>query len=93
MHKTKFKNSLRNSIAKNQRSNIMYASELNDKGKGSPTKKKIKKSSNNAMILNYINRNIRDDSTALKNPGKFYNGLFNDMMKNYTKANIKPSKK
>ena len=93
LHKTKFKNSLRNSIAKNQRSNIMYASELNDKGKGSPTKKKYKKSSNNAMILNYINRNIRDDSTALKNPGKFYNGLFNDMMKNYTKANIKPSKK
>ena len=79
---------VKNSINKNQRSNFM-ASELNDRGKDTNlSKKKIyRKSNNNVMLLNYINRNIRDDSAVLNNPGKFYNGLFNDIMKKYTKVN------
>ena len=67
-------------------------SELNDKGKGVySSKKKIKgKFNNNTNLLNYINKNIKDDSDVLNNPGKFYGGLFNDIMKKYTKVNIKP---
>ena len=54
----------------------------------------IKENNNtNDMLLNYVNRNIRDDSAVLNNPGKFYNGLFSDIMKRYTKANIKPIQK
>ena len=37
------------------------------------------------MLLNYININIRDDSAVLNNPGKFYGGLFNDIMRQYNK--------
>jgi hypothetical protein len=75
---------------KNQRSNLMD-SELNPEGKESNIGKKklIRKSNNNITFMNYINRNIRDDSAVLNNPGKFYGGLFNDIMKKYTKANIK----
>ena len=75
---------------KNQGSNLM-ASELNPEGKESNIGKKklIRKSNNNITFMNYINRNIRDDSAVLNNPGKFYGGLFNDIMKKYTKANIK----
>ena len=92
----KLRNSkIKNSIAKNQRSNFYSSSELNDRGRGSITKKKINRKTNNndSTLLNYVNRNIRDDSAALNNPGKFYNGLFNDMMKKYSKANIKPIQK
>ena len=39
--------------------------------------------------MNYVNRNIRDDSVVLNNPGKFYNGLFSNIMKNYPKGSIK----
>ena len=79
---------VKNSINKNQRSNFMD-SELNDRGKDTNLSKKKthRKSNNNVMLLNYINRNIRDDSAVLNNPGKFYNGLFNDIMKKYTKVN------
>jgi hypothetical protein len=92
----KLRNSkIKNSIAKNQRSNFYSCSELNDRGRGSINKKKINRKTNNndSTLLNYVNRNIRDDSAALNNPGKFYNGLFNDMMKKYSKANIKPIQK
>ena len=82
---------IKNSFFKNQKNNFMN-SELNDKGKGVySSKKKIKgKFNNNTNLLNYINKNIKDDSDVLNNPGKFYGGLFNDIMKKYTKVNIKP---
>ena len=82
---------IKNSFFKNQKSNFMN-SELNDKGKGvNNSRKKIKgKFNNSTNLLNYINKNIRDDSDVLNNPGKFYGGLFNDIMKKYTKVNIKP---
>ena len=85
---------VRNSINKNQGSNFM-SSELNDKAReNNNSKKKInRKSNNNFMLLNYINQNIRDDSAVLNNPGKFYNGLFIDMMKKYSRVNIKPFQK
>ena len=71
------------------------SSELNDKAReNNNSKKKInRKSNNNFMLLNYINQKIRDDSAVLNNPGKFYNGLFNDMMKKYSRVNIKPFQK
>ena len=73
-----------------QRSNLKMT-ELKDKGKENNTgKKKINKKSNkNVPLLHYINRNIRDDSAVLNNPGQFYNGLFNNLMRRYTKANFK----
>ena len=82
------------SFRKNQRSNFMN-SELNDKKRQSAAaRKKINRKSNkNIILLNYINRNIKDDSDVLNNPDKFYNGLFNGLMKRYTKANAKPFQK
>ena len=83
------------STNKNQRSNLL-ASVINPEGKESNIGKKklIRKSNNNNItFMNYINRNIRDDSAVLNNPGKFYNGLFNDIMKKYSKINIKQFQK
>ena len=78
---------------KNQKSNLM-SSELNDNRKESNIgKRKLYKKSNNITFMNYINRNIRDDSAVLNNPEKFYNGLFNDIMKKYNKVNIKQFQK
>ena len=82
---------MKNSFFKKPKINYM-ASELNDKGKGvNNSKKKIRgKMNNDTNLLNYINQNIKDDSDVLHNPGKFYGGLFNDIMKKYSKVNIKP---
>ena len=82
-------NKLKSVYPKNQKSNLI-AFELNDKGNhNNITKKKITRKSANDNFLNHINRNIRDDSAVLNDPGKFYNGLFNGLMKKYTKANFK----
>ena len=48
-----------------------------------PKKAKIKKKSDE-FLLDYVNRNIRDDNAVLHNPGQFYNGLFNNIMKKVT---------
>ena len=83
---------MKNSVFKNQKSSFMN-SELNDRGRGAfNSRKRVrgKIGNNNANLLNYINKNIRDDSDVLNNPGKFYGGLFNDIMRKYTKVNIKP---
>lgn len=85
--------SVKNIIPKNQRSNFI-SSELYDRDKGNNnSKKKIIKKNNNTNLLNYINQNIQDDNDVLNNPGKFYGGLFNDMMKKYSRVNIKQFKK
>ena len=83
---------IKNSVFKNQKSSFMN-SELNDRGRGAfNSRKRVrgKITNNNANLLNYINKNIRDDSDVLNNPGKFYGGLFNNIMRRYTKVNIKP---
>ena len=83
---------LQNSSIKNRRCNLTI-SELNEKNKGNYySTKKInrinKKNNNQSYLLSYINKNIKDDSVVLHEPEKFYSGLFNDMMKNYSKANV-----
>ena len=80
---------IKNSIPKNQRSHLM-ASELNEQNKGNiySTKKINRKNMNRSPLLNYINKNIKDDSVVLHDPRKFYNGLFNNIVKKYSKANI-----
>ena len=83
---------LKNNIPKNQRINLM-TSELNEKGILFWKKKINKKSNFNDIFLNQITRNIRYDSIVLNDPGKFYNGLFNGLMKKYTKANFKQFQK
>ena len=84
---------IKNFIPKYQRSNFIV-SELNDKEKGNNnSRKKIIRRNYNTNLLNYINQNIQDDNDVLNNPGKFYGGLFNDMMKKYSKVNIKQFKK
>ena len=62
---------------------------LKQRNQESLKKKIIKKNNNSENLLNYVNRNIRDDSVVLNNPGKFYNGLFSNIMKNYPKGSIK----
>ena len=85
---------LKNSIHKMHRNNLMISLQ-NEKGnhENNSTKKKIyrksNKSNNNDVFLKQVTRNIRDDSAVLNDPGKFYNGLFNGLMKRYTKANFK----
>ena len=82
-------NKLKSVYPKNQK-NILMNSELNDKGTpNNIVKKKINRKSANDNFLNHINRNIRDDGEVLNDPGKFYGGLFNGLMKKYTKANFK----
>ena len=82
-------NKLKSVYPKNQK-NILMNSELNDKGTpNNIVKKKINGKSADDNFLNHINRNIRDDGEVLNDPGKFYGGLFNGLMKKYTKANFK----
>ena len=80
---------IKNSIPKNQRSNLM-ASEFVNKNKENiySTKKINRKNMNYSPLLNYINKNIKDDSVVLHDPRKFYNGLFNTIVSKYSKANI-----
>ena len=82
---------IKNAFPKHQRSTLLK-SEV-EKGRDTNIGKRKVNKRNNNTILNYINRNIRDDSAVLYNPGKFYNGLFNDMMKKCSKVNPKQFQK
>ena len=78
-------------------------SDINDKSsvinqKKSSNLKEVIKSSNsipkrrktlkkNDEFLDYVNKNIRDDNAVLNNPGKFYNGFFNTIMKKVINQN------
>ena len=55
-------------------------------------KSRIKKK-NDEFLLDYVNKNIRDDNAVLNNPGKFYNGLFSNIMKKVTIKNNIQNKK
>ena len=87
-HNDKFKNS----FTKNKRS-IFTIPELYEKNKSKNystnkiTRINKKNNSNQSHLLNYINKNIKDDSVVLHEPEKFYSGLFNNIMKKYSKAN------
>jgi hypothetical protein len=54
----------------------------------SMTKKERLKKKNDEFLLDYVNKNIRDDNAVLNNPGQFYNGLFSNIMKNATVKKI-----
>ena len=61
-----------------------YSSFCNSIPKRGKTRKK-----NDEFLLDYVNKNIRDDNAVLNNPGQFYNGLFNNIMKKVTIKKIK----
>ena len=65
-----------NSKYKDIGSNSSLNNSLIKKGK---TKKK-----GDELLLDYVNKNIKDDKAVLNNPLKFYNGLFNNIMKKVT---------
>ena len=48
-----------------------------------------KRKNNDEFLLDYVNRNIKDDNAVLNNPGKFYNGLFGAIMKKVNKGKMK----
>ena len=65
-----------------------YSSCIHSVSKKSRIKKK-----NDEFLLDYVNKNIRDDNAVLNNPGKFYSGLFNNIMKKVTIKNNIQNKK
>ena len=74
---------------KTKKSNIINIDDLNDSSLNSSSNNFIarrgktkKKNNDNEFLLDYVNRNIKDDNAVLNNPGRFFNGLFNGIMKN-----------
>jgi len=47
-----------------------------------------RKRNNDAFLLDYVNRNIKDDKAVLNNPDKFYNGLFGAIMRKVNKTKM-----
>ena len=67
---------------------IINIDDLNDSSQNSSSHifiakrgKTKKKNNDNGFLLDYVNRNIKDDNAVLNNPGRFFNGLFNGIMK------------
>jgi len=50
-----------------------------------------KRKNNDEFLLDYVNRNIKDDKAVLNNPDKFYNGLFGAIMKKINLSKMKQS--
>ena len=69
--------------------NIMKKSDQNILSSNSSDSTPRRKKNNDAFLLDYVNRNIKDDNTVLNNPGKFYNGLFGAIMKKVNKGKMK----
>ena len=59
----------------------------NSSSNSSPKKRK----NNDEFLLDYVNRNIKDDKDVLNNPDKFYNGLFGAIMKKVNQGKMKQS--
>ena len=92
MAKTRKESNIMNKLKKE--SNIINKLRKESNIANKEKKKLIRKSTNmNFIILNKINKNIRDDSAVLNNPDQFYNGLFHGLIRKYTKANYKPFQK
>ena len=76
----------RKSLIQTKKSNNINISDFKDSSQNSshcnsiPKRGKTRRK-NNDFLLDYVNRNIKDDNAVLNNPGQFYNGLFNDIMK------------
>ena len=81
---------IKETIPINKKSHSIIPTEMNPRDKGNyySTKKIFRKNNNHPNLLNYINKNIKDDSVVLHDPEKFYSGLFNNIMEKYSKANI-----
>ena len=50
-----------------------------------------KRKNNDEFLLDYVNRNIKDDKAVLNNPDKFYNGLFGAIMKKVNQGKMMQS--
>ena len=61
--------------------------ESNNSSDSTPKKRK----NNDEFLLDYVNRNIKDDKAVLNNPDKFYNGLFGAIMKKVNQGKMKQS--
>ena len=61
--------------------------ESNNSSNSTPKKRK----NNDEFLLDYVNRNIKDDKAVLNNPDKFYNGLFGAIMKKVNQSKMKKS--
>ena len=86
------------------KSKFNMISDIHDKSSGINMVKKVdqitqsnnssdstpkRRKDNDEFLLDYVNRNIKDDNTVLNNPGKFYNGLFGAIMKKVNKGKMK----
>ena len=61
--------------------------ESNNSSNSTPKKRK----NNDEFLLDYVNRNIKDDKAVLKNPEKFYNGLFGAIMEKVNQGKMNQS--
>ena len=75
----------KSSIIPANKNNSRYKDISRDSSLNNSMIKKLKyKKKNDEFLLDYVNKNIRDDNAVLNNPGKFYNGLFSNIMKKVT---------
>jgi hypothetical protein len=72
--------------------NIMKKSDQNIQSNNSSDSTPKRRKDNDEFLLDYVNRNIKDDNAVLNNPGKFYNGLFGAIMKKVNKGKMKQIK-
>ena len=96
LEKTEFKNSFKNNLIsliqdKNIGTNTKKSTKIKESSKHTSSSiPKIKpKKNNDEFLLDYVIKNIRDDSNVLNNPRKFYNGFFSTIMKNVNIEKIK----
>ena len=69
----------------NIKKKVDQITQSNNSSDSSPKRRK----NNDEFLLDYVNRNIKDDNAVLNNPGKFYNGLFGAIMKKVNKGKMK----
>ena len=77
---------------KKNRSRLQDSSKISSNTNSLVKRGKTRKK-NDDFLLDYVNKNIRDDNAVLNNPGQFYNGLFNNIMKQVTIKKTKKSPK
>ena len=69
--------------------NIMKKVDQITQSNNSSDSSQKRRKNNDEFLLDYVNRNIKDDNAVLNNPGKFYNGLFGAIMKKVNKGKMK----
>ena len=65
--------------------------ESNNSSSNSSHSSPKKRKNNDEFLLDYVNRNIKDDKDVLNNPEKFYTGLFGAIMKKVNQTKMKES--